>query len=179
MALINKLSAIGDAIRAKTGGTEKLTLDQMPDAINSITSGSSGGASCLGLYSGKVYRSSSSSLYLNQISFTGCGIDFKTQNYALFFSVKETTSTFENHYIYRYENGNFYKLTQGFYPGTDCEINCFNNDTASNPHSTCMLTGISVYNDKFLFTFDTSNNPDVPDEYQLDKEFVPFVVIKE
>jgi len=36
MALTNKLSAIGDAIRAKTGGTEKLTLDAMPDAIYSI-----------------------------------------------------------------------------------------------------------------------------------------------
>ena len=178
MALINKLSAIGDAIRAKTGGTQKLTLDQMPDAINSITSGSpGGGTSNLGLYSGKIYRSSSSQLYLNQISFTGCGIDFKTQNYALFFSVKQTGTSYENHFIYRYENGNFYKLTQGFYPGADCEINCFNNNTASNPHSTCMLTGISVYNDKFLFTFDF--NLDDPDEYELDKEFVPFVVIKE
>ena len=175
MALINKLSAIGDAIRAKTGGTEKLTLDQMPDAINSITSGSSGGASCLGLYSGKVYRSSSSSLYLNQISFTGCGIDFKTQNYALFFSVKYTGTNYENHFIYRYENGQFYKLTQGFYPGADCEINCFNNNTASNPYSDCMLTGISVYNDKFLFTFNYSES----EPYELDKEFVPFVVIKE
>lgn len=42
MALINKLSAIGDAIRGKTGGTEKLTLDAMPEAINSITTGSGG-----------------------------------------------------------------------------------------------------------------------------------------
>lgn len=39
MALTNKLSAIGDAIRAKTGGTELLTLDEMPVAINSITTG--------------------------------------------------------------------------------------------------------------------------------------------
>ena len=37
MALIDKLSAIGDAIRAKTGGTELLTLDQMPDAIAAIS----------------------------------------------------------------------------------------------------------------------------------------------
>jgi hypothetical protein len=43
MALINKLSAIGDAIRGKTGGTEKLTLDAMPEAINSITTGGAGG----------------------------------------------------------------------------------------------------------------------------------------
>lgn len=39
MALINKLNAIGDAIREKTGSTEKLTLDQMPLEIASITTG--------------------------------------------------------------------------------------------------------------------------------------------
>lgn len=43
MALTNKLSAIGDAIRAKTGGTELLTLDEMPVAINSIEAGGGGG----------------------------------------------------------------------------------------------------------------------------------------
>ena len=36
MGLIDKLNAIGDAIRAKTGGIEKLTLDQMPTEIASI-----------------------------------------------------------------------------------------------------------------------------------------------
>lgn len=39
MALTNKLSAIGDAIRAKTGGTELLTLDAMPTAIAGIKTG--------------------------------------------------------------------------------------------------------------------------------------------
>lgn len=39
MALTNKLSAIGDAIRAKTGGTELLTLDAMPTAIAGIETG--------------------------------------------------------------------------------------------------------------------------------------------
>ena len=36
MALIDKLNAIGDAIRAKTGKAGKLTLDQMPTEIASI-----------------------------------------------------------------------------------------------------------------------------------------------
>lgn len=40
MALIEKLNAIGDAIRAKTGGTDKLTLDQMPTEIEGIQTGS-------------------------------------------------------------------------------------------------------------------------------------------
>ena len=39
MALINKLKAIADAIRAKTDGTEELTLDQMPGEIESISGG--------------------------------------------------------------------------------------------------------------------------------------------
>ena len=37
MALTNKLSAIGDSIRAKTGKTELLTLDEMPTEITSIS----------------------------------------------------------------------------------------------------------------------------------------------
>ena len=36
MALINKLEAIGDAVRAKTGDTNKLTLDEMATKINGI-----------------------------------------------------------------------------------------------------------------------------------------------
>ena len=37
MALTDKLSAIGEAIRAKTGKSDKLTLDQMPSEIAGIT----------------------------------------------------------------------------------------------------------------------------------------------
>lgn len=44
MALTDKLSAIGNAIRAKTGKTDKLTLDQMPGEIAGITGGGGGGA---------------------------------------------------------------------------------------------------------------------------------------
>jgi hypothetical protein len=36
MALINKLNEIGDSIRAKTGKTELLTLDEMAEAIDAI-----------------------------------------------------------------------------------------------------------------------------------------------
>lgn len=41
MALTDKLSAIGEAIRAKTGKSDKLTLDQMPSEIAGITGGGS------------------------------------------------------------------------------------------------------------------------------------------
>lgn len=43
MALFNKLSAIGDAIREKTGKTDLMTLDQMPVEISAITTGGGGG----------------------------------------------------------------------------------------------------------------------------------------
>ena len=43
MALTNKLSAIGDAIREKTGKSELLTLDVMPEEIRSIITGGGGG----------------------------------------------------------------------------------------------------------------------------------------
>ena len=43
MALTDKLSAIGEAIREKTGKSDLLTLDQMPTEIASITTGEGGG----------------------------------------------------------------------------------------------------------------------------------------
>lgn len=43
MALINKLNAIGDAIRAKNGATEKYSLDGMVAAIGAIETGGGGG----------------------------------------------------------------------------------------------------------------------------------------
>ena len=43
MALTDKLTAIANAIRAKTGKTESLTLEQMPTEIESIATG--GGSS--------------------------------------------------------------------------------------------------------------------------------------
>lgn len=41
MALINKLIAIADAIREKTGRTEPMTLDEMSESILTISGGSS------------------------------------------------------------------------------------------------------------------------------------------
>jgi hypothetical protein len=43
MALINKLEAVGDAIRAKTGKTDLLTLDEMVTEIAAIETGGGGG----------------------------------------------------------------------------------------------------------------------------------------
>lgn len=43
MALTSKLTAIADAIRAKTGETGKMTLEQMPGKIGAISGGGGGG----------------------------------------------------------------------------------------------------------------------------------------
>ena len=43
MSVNEKMTAIADAIRAKTGGTGPLTLDGMAEAISSIQTGNSGG----------------------------------------------------------------------------------------------------------------------------------------
>lgn len=53
MALIEKLSAIGNAIREKTGKADKLTLDQMPVEIASIVSGG-GSSGTSGIYMAKI-----------------------------------------------------------------------------------------------------------------------------
>lgn len=45
MALTDKLTAIGNAIREKTGGTDLLTLDQMPTEIANIQGGGGGDVS--------------------------------------------------------------------------------------------------------------------------------------
>ena len=42
MSVVSKLTAIADAIRAKTGGTTEMTLDQMATAISGIQTGSGG-----------------------------------------------------------------------------------------------------------------------------------------
>ena len=43
MALIEKLRASGDAIRAKTGSTEEMTLTEMAEAVAGIQTGGGGG----------------------------------------------------------------------------------------------------------------------------------------
>lgn len=44
MALTDKLTAIADALRAKTGGTAQLTLDQIASEISGLSTGGSGSA---------------------------------------------------------------------------------------------------------------------------------------
>ena len=74
MALTDKLSAIGNAIRAKTGGTELLTLDAMPNEIASIETG--GGVEPIVLTGDQKYGCSGS-IAINYINLYGNTISTK------------------------------------------------------------------------------------------------------
>ena len=67
MALIEKLNAIGDAIREKTGGTELLTLEQMPAAIGSIETGGGGETFNELNYSGQYFTTNAGSPFAHNI----------------------------------------------------------------------------------------------------------------
>lgn len=109
MALTDKLSAIGNAIRAKTGGTALLTLDQMPSAINSIETGEGTTVN----YKNTIYTGFASN---NRITFSFDNNEDWQDGILIFGVVEGTTTT-----IYRREPHGSYKLyssTQPAYAST-------------------------------------------------------------
>lgn len=70
MALTDKLSAIGDAIRAKTGKTATMTLDEMPTEIASIETGG-GGGELDDLLTNKLTALNSNATSIRQFAFRG------------------------------------------------------------------------------------------------------------
>ena len=86
MALINKLTAIADAIRSKTGSTNTMTLDEMVTAIANITTGS--------VPSDTITLSDGTKLPKQTLK-EGCNyaMIFKNSNY---YSMLETSNRFAN-----------------------------------------------------------------------------------
>ena len=86
MALTDKLTAIANAIRAKTGGTNTMTLDEMAVAIANITTGS--------VPSDTITLSDGTELPKPTLK-DGCNyaIIFKNSNY---YSMLETSNRFAN-----------------------------------------------------------------------------------
>ena len=86
MALTDKLTAIADAIRSKTGTTEPMTLDEMATAILNITTGS--------VPSDTITLSDGTELPKPTLK-DGCNyaIIFKNSNY---YSMLETSNRFAN-----------------------------------------------------------------------------------
>lgn len=99
MALTDKLSAIGDAIRAKTGGTELLTLDAMPNEIASIKTGGGGEIQPIVLTGDQDYGCSGSiaSNYINLYGNTISTKDLANTQY-MFYQYKNEKVPFEINY---------------------------------------------------------------------------------
>lgn len=77
MALTDKLTAIGDAIRSKTGSSDLLTLDEMPQKIQSIQTGGGGGADtglADSLVNGTITSYSSDVQTLREHAFSDCAL---------------------------------------------------------------------------------------------------------
>lgn len=87
MALTDKLTAIADAIREKSGGTESMTLDEMVTAIQNITVGSGSSSNTITLDDGTELPKPTLK--------DGCNyaIIFKNSNY---YSMLETSNRFAN-----------------------------------------------------------------------------------
>lgn len=78
MAIVEKLTAIGDAIREKTGSTAKLTLDQMVNEIEGIPAGGGGDTS---MEDALISHSYTESSYANdRITKLGYGAFYGNQN---------------------------------------------------------------------------------------------------
>ena len=87
MALTNKLTAIANAIRSKTGTTEAMTLDEMVTAIQNITVGSGSSSNTITLDDGTELPKPTLK--------DGCNyaMIFKGSNY---YSMLETSNRFAN-----------------------------------------------------------------------------------
>lgn len=74
MALTDKLTAIAEAIRSKTGKTDSMTLDEMPTEIESIQTGGGGGITADQVATGKIEGNLSiSANKINSYAFYGNG----------------------------------------------------------------------------------------------------------
>ena len=91
MALTDKLSAIGSAIREKTGGIELLTLDAMPTAIQGIQAG---GGELKTIVASQKYTynktASQNNFTIQNDNFPDSGVDF-----ALVIHVDSNTLTYQ------------------------------------------------------------------------------------
>lgn len=99
MALTDKLSAIGNAIRAKTGGTELLTLDAMPNEIASIETGGGGEIQPIVLTGDQSYGCSGSlaATYINLYGNTISTKDVANTDY-MFYGYQNERIPFEINY---------------------------------------------------------------------------------
>lgn len=97
MALIDKLTAIADAIRGKTGKTDEMTLDQMATEIAGITGGGGGGAELVFETEFSIAEVPASKTTVATIT-TGLHIEVNGRYVIVFECIRETSATGTNHF---------------------------------------------------------------------------------
>lgn len=157
MALIDKLIAIADAIREKTGGTDSLTLEQMVEEIKGIENGGDGGNSGSDIIIGN-YK-----LMYGQVTPTVTGgftVTYPFSGILVYASVWIANPSVVTE---KYGSANIMLESHSALVGKMREIHYSTNETA--------LTVVkSVYgirlNDKTSFTYDSHGNwPAQPETY--------------
>ena len=115
MALIDKLTAIAEAIRSKTNTSEKLTLDEMPSAIEGIQSGEGGTEWVQYVYS--MYQ-----MFYRKALPQDTELKFTLQFIVNMESAFQTTSGVKKITLVGNDNGNSVKMANCFWGSTDLEV---------------------------------------------------------
>jgi hypothetical protein len=102
MALTDKLTAIADAIRGKTGKTDGLTLDQMAAEIAGIEAGGGGGAELVFETEFNLAEVPSSKTTVATIT-TGLHIEVNGRYVIVFECIRKTSANGTNHFKARTE----------------------------------------------------------------------------
>jgi hypothetical protein len=97
MALIDKLTAIADAIRGKTGKTDGLTLDQMATEIAGIEAGGGGGAELVFETEFSIAEVPTSATTVATIT-TGLRIEVNSRYVIVFECIRKTSANGTNHF---------------------------------------------------------------------------------
>lgn len=150
MALTNKLSAIGDAIREKTGTTGLLKLDDMPSAIKGIQSG--GKYSPRYLYSSISFREYTGTELEHEITMldTTC----LTKMNQMFYNCRNLT----NLDLSGWSTSNVTTMGTMFYSCSNLnKLDLSNFDTSNVTSMSSMFQGCANLTNLDLSSFDTSN----------------------
>lgn len=111
MALTDKLTAIANAIREKTGGTELLTLDQMPTEIAGIeTGGGSSDAVDMGPYRYMVVGTYIPAEDISEFNLPGVECDaewaYEGSAYKYLLAIAAASSVDSSHFLIGVTDGN-------------------------------------------------------------------------
>ena len=147
MSVLSKMTAIADAIRAKTGGTDTLTLDEMAAAIASLQAGEGGALLpdwMTEMTSGTVtFAANTDSVSIDH------GLGGKPKGFVFFRKGADNSSEMYLNYCYGYSYKFFNNNTGGSFSGT---LVLANGASARVSGSyTATNTSFLVYNDLYNY----------------------------